>query len=350
MSLHSARTKLVSLYRSLVGHTPPRVRNRLRVVWEAALNLAPGPLFAVSRRRFERRLARGGSFEPPLLLRLAAFRRRIPPQIPSFAILDRPDLSLANVDSVSTRVIYWTGSDWVARHSAGLDLWQRLCERARSVIEVGANVGYYTIAGGGLAADYTAYEPHPRSHAALQRNLALNGLDGVRVIEAAAVPGSGTTTVELICPTGNDRGTPSGAMVRGSDLESDVADRGTETFVVPAVPFDQAIAGGDLVKIDVEGLEGPLLLSAWDRIVAERPMLMLEVHERNVELRAMLPRLAAELDATTYAMRSEHLVAITDALLEHGPLGSATQTWDFLIVPAARAEMIDGLVRTHPAG
>ena len=139
-------------------------------------------------------------------------------------------------------------------------IWEDLCRRADRIVELGANVGYYTIAGGAAASGiYVAYEPHPRSCAALRTNLELNGLDRVQVVEAAAVPDSATSSVELVCPTGTDGAAPSGAMVKGSALEGDGAGRDTESFMVDAVGCASAIAGADLVKIDVEGLEAQLL-------------------------------------------------------------------------------------------
>ncbi|MEJ7832136.1 MAG: FkbM family methyltransferase [Nocardioides sp.] len=263
----------------------------------------------------------------------------------TFDLLGRPELSMVSVESIGTRVIFWTGANWASKHAAGLEVWELLCSRATRIVEFGANVGYYTIVGAPAAqGTYTAFEPHPSSCAGLRRNLELNGIGGITVHEAAAVPESDLVTVELICPTGNDRDAPSGAMVKGSPFELDDPKRETQTVLVRAEPFTPAIAGSDLVKIDVEGLEAQLLTSGWGQLTADRPAVMVEVHEHNRELRSLLPKLIADLDATAFAMKRDHLIRVEPGVLECGLLATYG-TWDFLIVPRDRSAFIDGLVR-----
>lgn len=337
--------RLSTLYWNLTRRVPPRQRAALRTLWEHLINRVPDRLFLAARRRYSRRLAASDPSPPPVLLRLAAFRKRIPSSIQTFELLGRPDLTMANVDSIGTRVIFWTGDHWVSQHAAGMTIWMELCGRAARIVELGANVGYYTIAGARAAKGaYSAYEPHPRSCAALRRNLELNGIDRVDVVEAAAVPEPAPTHVELVCPTGTDRGAPSGAMVKGSSLQGDNRDRETETFMVDAVAFATAVDGSDLVKIDVEGLEAQLLSSAWAQLCATKPAIMVEVLGNNWDLRSIIPRLLLDLDAVAYAMRGDHLVPVEPDVLRDGSL-HACHTWDFLIVPATRSTMVDGLVR-----
>lgn len=335
--------RLTTIYWNLTRRVPVHQRTALRTLWERALNGMPDRPFLAARRRYARELLANHSARPPALLRMAAFRKRIPSSVQTFELLGRPDLKMANVESIGTQVIFWTGDHWVSQHAAGQALWERLCQRAHNVVELGANVGYYTIAGGSMALGaYRAYEPHPRSCAALRTNLALNGIDRVTVVEAAAVPDPALVDVELVCPTGTDHAAPSGAMVKGSafDLEEG---RGTETLLVAAVPFAAAIQGCDLVKIDVEGLEATLITSSWDELVAAKPAVMIEVHSKNLELRGLMPRLLADLDAVAYAMGGAHLVPVSPGMLADGPLGSC-HTWDFLIVPAHRTSLVVDLV------
>ena len=335
-----------TIYWNFIRRVPPRPRAAVRTLWEHAINAVPDRLFLAARRRYGRRLEVDDSAPPPVSLRMAAFRKRIPSSVQTFELLSRPDLKMANVESLLTRVIFWTGDFWVSQHGAGLKIWEELCRRATKIIEVGANVGYYTIAGGGAALGaYSAYEPHPRSYAALRRNLELNEIDRVHVVQAAAVPEPTLTHIELICPTGTDRGAPAGAMVKGSPFEGKNPDLETESFLVNAVAFAAAIDGSDLVKIDVEGLEAQLLVSAWAQLCAVRPALMVEIHGFNRELRSLVPQLMLDLDAVAYAMRRDHLVPVEPDVLADGKLFDVCHTWDFLIVPSRRASLVDGLVR-----
>lgn len=335
---------ILALRRRIISWLPTRQRSALYKLADRVFNAGPDSLLLAARRRHGQRLQAFGSADPPALLRLAAFRRRIPPSVKSFEVLGRSDLQMVGVESIGTQVIFWTGHEWVARHGAGLDIWERLCERSVRIAEFGANVGFYTIAGGSVAHGiYTAYEPHPRSCGALRQNLALNGLDDVKVVEAAAVPTPSPATVELLCPTGTDHAMPSGAMVRGSTF--DVAIGPASTVVVRAIPFDTAVEGADLVKIDVEGLEAQLLESATDQLRAARPVVMVEVHDANRDLRALIPRLMDELDAAVYAMHRDHVAPVSRDTLERGQLKQTCKSWDFLIVPSERSSVVDGLVK-----
>jgi FkbM family methyltransferase len=337
---------LWALRQRIVGWIPRRFLVPLRSQIERLSNAGPDTLFLAVRRRFAERIRAMDAARPPALLRLTAYRRNIPASVETFEIIGREDLRMVNLPSVETRVVFWTGDRWITQHSAGLEIWQRLCQRADDVVELGANVGFYTIAGATAARGrYVAVEPHPHSCAALRKNLELNRLDDVEVLEAAVVAAPAPETVELICTTGTDRDAPAGAMVKGSSFEDHPALRETTTVVVAAMPVSTAIAGRDLVKIDVEGLEAKLLGDAWDDLRASNPAIMIEVHDFNADLRALLPRLMADLDATAYAMHHDHLTPVSLDLLEHGALGRTCRTWDFLIVPASRREMISGLIR-----
>ena len=55
-----------------------------------------------------------------------------------------------------------------------------------------------------------------------------------------------------------------------------------------------------------------------------------------------------DLDATAFAMRGDHLVPVGPDVLASGPLFDTCHTWDYLIVPAGRTPLVEGLVRTAP--
>lgn len=337
--------RLVAFRRTIIAKLPAGPRAAVYRFADRLFNAGPDWLLLAARRRYARRLQVDHSADPPALLRLAAFRRHIPESVQTFEVLGRPDLQMVGVESIGTQVVYWTGHEWVARHGAGIEIWERLCERSERIAEFGANVGFYAIAGGSAArGSYTAYEPHPDSCSALRQNLALNGINGVEVVEAAVVPPPAPATVELLCPTGTDHATPSGATVRGSSFDAAESLRDSATVVVRAVPFDTAVDGNDLVKIDVEGLEAQLLSSAMDQLRSSKPVVMIEIHDFNTDLRALVPRLMDDLDATAYAMHRDHLVPVDREVLERGPLREECRTWDFLIVPADRSAVVDGLV------
>lgn len=323
-------------------------RTSVRELWTAILNQMPAGPFLAARRRYETRLVRAPDALPSIALRLAAFRRRIPAEVDVFSLSGRPELRMVNQDSLSTQILFWTGINWVAQFTCGIEVWERLCERASNIIEIGANIGYYTIAGGAATRGrYVAFEPHPRSCAALRRNVLLNRTQRVNVVEAAVVPDSATESVELIVPTGTDRATPAGAMVRGSSFDAHTAAGGSQSIMVKAFPIGAAIRGCDLIKLDVEGLEAALLSAAREEVLSTNPAIMVEIHDHNYGLRALVCQFIAELDARAYAMRRDHLVQVDASSIESGPLLRALGTWDFLIVPGERRAVVEGLLRSR---
>lgn len=83
-------------------------------------------------------------------------------------------------------------------------------------MEVGANVGYFSVQAALENSEllYTAVEPHPYVASVLRRNLALNGITTVDVIEAAAVSDASQTTVELAVPNVDHFAAPAGGLLR----------------------------------------------------------------------------------------------------------------------------------------
>jgi hypothetical protein len=153
--------------------------------------------------------------------------------------LDMPSLSFLPSNSMVTEAIYWFG---VAGYEGVVaKVWQKLCGDAQSVLEIGANVGLFTVLGARrMAPRYTAVEPHPEIAAILRENIRRNGIGNVQVLEGAAIPGSSPENVD-------------------------------------GFPIQDLMQGRDLVKIDAEGSEAELLAAARDIILENKPTLMIKV-------------------------------------------------------------------------
>jgi len=117
-------------------------------------------------------------------------------------------------------------------------------------LDVGANVGYFSIAIGnrlGRGGRVFAFEPHPDLTGLIERSIQLNSLENVVTVSRCAVSDQ-TGVLDLFYPAGHlGRGTASLAL-----------DEPGSNIVVPAhrlddlLPTDMVV---DLVKIDVEGHE-----------------------------------------------------------------------------------------------
>jgi FkbM family methyltransferase len=118
---------------------------------------------------------------------------------------------------------------------------------ALRVLDLGANAGYFGafVLGRWPGARLTSVEADPRNVRALRRTVAAAPGAHWRVVEAAAADRAGTL-----------------AFVQALFSTAHVAREGEpgETVEVPAIDALELIAEADLVKIDVEGSEWPLLL------------------------------------------------------------------------------------------
>lgn len=117
-------------------------------------------------------------------------------------------------------------------------------------IDVGANVGYFSIAIGnrlGRGGRVFAFEPHPDLTGLIERSIQLNSLENVVTVARCAVSDR-EGVLDLFYPAGHlGRGTASLAL-----------DEPGSNIAVPAHRLDDLLPPGlvvDLVKIDVEGHE-----------------------------------------------------------------------------------------------
>jgi FkbM family methyltransferase len=139
------------------------------------------------------------------------------------------------------------------------------------VVDVGANIGLFTMAAArtfGPAATVLAVEPDPQNLDLLRANVRDNGLgDRVDVLAAAAGTAQGT----LRFASGHKH------ISRAADLADDAA--GGDRIEVAAADFYDVASDAEIVKLDIEGGEWPILRD--DRL-AQLPAvaLLMEWHTR----------------------------------------------------------------------
>ena len=132
-----------------------------------------------------------------------------------------------------------------------------LLRRGQVCVDIGANIGWHTIAMADHVGPYGkvhAFEPFPPTFALLARNIALNRLEGcIQANHAAVADRAGTSTMHLAA------GEPA--------THASLAVGKNGGITVQTVALDQyengALVGGvDMMKIDVEGAEERVLKSA----------------------------------------------------------------------------------------
>jgi FkbM family methyltransferase len=246
-------------------------------------------------------------------------------------------------DSLVLSQLYWYGEQgWEPEL---LPWWRHFCRHAGGILELGANVGYFSVQGARVApaTRYVAVEPHPTSLQVCRANLALNGIDSVRLVAAAAVADPRVSAVRLSVPS-DQLGTPTVAFLGpDTELPADMARGVTTTLDVPAVDVRSLLDGVELLKLDVEGQEHTLLAAARQHLRARQPTLVVEVLPGTPRLRALLAQLCVEDGYRCYAPTRRRLAPVDPARLPTVRLRAEYGNQDVILstadVPHTTAEL-----------
>jgi FkbM family methyltransferase len=147
-------------------------------------------------------------------------------------------------------------------------VWRRALRDGGLFVDVGANVGTYTLWAAELGAEVIAIEPAADTFDLLQENIALNGYP-VTAVRAAAGDHCGTARFTAGLDSGNSLA-PDGPVV-------------IELVTVDALIGDRRVAG---MKIDVEGFEIDVLRGAA-RALAERRIALIQLEWNGMSTRAV---------------------------------------------------------------
>jgi FkbM family methyltransferase len=288
----------------------PRPQAALRPVARAVVGRLPLPVAAALRRPLA---------HPPGPIRRATLRALreggIPRGVSTFRVADNPDLAFVAADSLVLSQVYWYGErGWEPEL---LPWWRWFCRHSESVLELGANVGYFTVQAARAApgVHHVAVEPHPLSLQICRANLALNQVTSVELVGAAAVADPTVSSVQLLVPA-DQLATPTVAFLPAdTELPAEMARNVTTAFEVPAIDVRQLLAGADLVKLDVEGQEHALLAAGLDLLRERRPTVFVEVLPGTARLRALLAELCRQDGYRCFAATPERLVELEPARL-----------------------------------
>jgi FkbM family methyltransferase len=144
-------------------------------------------------------------------------------------------------------------------------------------MDVGANLGYYTISMANWVGSHglvVAFEPFPANFETLKRNVHLNRLQNV-ILEPAALSNRNGSLRLIYGVNEQFSATPS---VSGYAVEGD-----RDSIEVPTRRLDDYVAElgrmPTFIKIDVEGAELAVLEGARNTLAAVRPILLVEIHD-----------------------------------------------------------------------
>lgn len=163
---------------------------------------------------------------------------------------------------------YWLGSYEYEKRR----MFEEIIREGSVVFDIGAHVGFYTLLASelvGSSGKVFAFEPLPRNLRFLRSHLEINCITNVKVIEAAVLDVSGTTSFE------EGPNSSEGHIISTGSLE------------VRTVSLDALVRSGevplpDFMKIDVEGAEMLVLSGATQVLESGQPTLFLATHARDV--------------------------------------------------------------------
>lgn len=149
-----------------------------------------------------------------------------------------------------------------------ISCWQSMARGAKTILDVGANAGIYSLAA--LAAQRDAivhaFEPTPEIANRLRATAKLNGLEHLYVHETAASTRVGTATLRRFR---GEFGTNEGMNFISED-RANAGDERVQTVCLDQFCQDYSIDKVDLLKLDIQGHEYAALRGAEQLITAGR--------------------------------------------------------------------------------
>lgn len=174
------------------------------------------------------------------------------------------------------RTLWFSG--WRGFEPPMPDLFAALAKDARWVLDVGSFSGFYTLVSvtASPTARVLAFDPFPEAQQLFEDNMALNRIhERVRLLKTAAADKPGSAPL-YIPPT------TTGLVEMASSLGSWHRPQHEQVLHVAVTTLDEAVARNDagpvdLIKLDVESMEAPVLRGAATILRQHRPVVFLEV-------------------------------------------------------------------------
>lgn len=231
--------------------------------------------------------------------------------------------------------LFWHGLDGYERETS--QTLQFFFDRSSTLIDVGANCGFYSILGAlwNPNLHVVAFEPVTPIYESLEENVAINHLEGRVLCENLALADQ-TGQANLYLPEKD-----------GSDFESTgtlasnswQVRHGSPHFQVNTMRFDDYESSHpmkvDLIKIDVEDFEASVLEGMRRIIKRDRPFIVCEILPRNREHGNEATRqIVRSLGYTPYWITPVGYIRISRFDFERG------QCRDFLLSPVETSDEV----------
>lgn len=226
--------------------------------------------------------------------------------------------------------LFWLG--WDGQEPNERRWWGRAALDASCVLDIGANTGTYGFFAKALSPNATvhAFEPIARIAALAEENREISGLN-VTVFQMAVADQEGELPIY----------DPGGANAYSASLDAGFLPGNKDSYLVPVTTIDAHCAAHnldpDLIKIDVEGVEGKVLVGAEQVLARKRAIVLCEWRGQS-EDHAKARNLLERMDYACIDLEFGKVISLEDgrehdernimlcptdhvaALLESGPL------------------------------
>jgi len=157
-------------------------------------------------------------------------------------------------------------------HEERLILWARdRFPHGKQFLDIGANVGLYAIRLAKNFEQIITVEPHPVNNYILRKNIELNNLNNVSMLEVAAWRRADILYFNQMT---SDSLAADATVKENSDKNAVVP-----PFPVLAVPLDDYNFSPDFIKMDIEGGEFEAIYGLIETIKRSKPIMLIEVHQ-----------------------------------------------------------------------
>lgn len=174
------------------------------------------------------------------------------------------------------------------------------------VVDVGANIGAFSLFAARGAGTVLAFEPEPRNHERLRRNIDLNGFRNITPIPMAVSSKTGTCTFH-IAADGNSGAHSLHLTYGDSSPENTVT---VETLSIADILERHSLPVIDFLKLDCEGAEWEILETLTPEVSARIHRIALETHPmENYTVQDAVRMLEGLGYRTTFGQKENYLFA-----------------------------------------
>lgn len=184
-------------------------------------------------------------------------------------------------ENAAVQRLFWEG---IGSHEKNeLEIFIALARDARTVLDIGANIGLYSllVALERPHARIHAFEPVQETFDILQEHVHQNKLDKIQAHALALTDHDGR--VPMFIPEQSGKGAVDASLLRG--FRQDAVEVTVAGMRLDSVLERHGIVDVDLVKIDAEGAEHLVLAGAQECIARWRPVMMVEILQNADEKR-----------------------------------------------------------------